>query len=87
MVVASLFISTYPSVGYRAGYDAAIAKGREWVDAEVDAAAGTALQACDQLHIQTADALAVEYSEFVKGCRDGVDSLHGRHVPVLADAG
>ena len=86
MVVASLFISTYPSVGYRAGYDAAIAKGPEWVDAEVDAAAGTALRACDQLHIQTADALVVEYSEFVKGCSDGVDYLYGRQVPFLADA-
>lgn len=86
MVVASLFISTYPSVGYRAGYDAAIAKGPEWVDAEVDSADGMALRACDQLHSQTADALVVEYGEFVKGCSDGVDYLYGKHVPLLADA-
>lgn len=86
MAVASLFISTYPSVGYRAGYDAALAKGPEWADAQVDAAAGTAWRACDQLHVQTADSLDIEYSEFVKGCSDGVDHLYGRHVPLLAGA-
>ena len=87
MAVASLFISTYPSAGYRAGYDAALAKGLQWADTEVDSADGTALRACDQLHIQTASALVVDYSEFVKGCSDGVDALYGRHVPLLADAG
>lgn len=86
MAVASLFISTYPSVGYRAGYNAALAQGPEWVDAQVDAAAGTALSACDQLHIQTADALDIEYSEFVKGCSDGIKHLYGRYVPLLAGA-
>lgn len=86
VAVASLVISTYPSVGYRAGYDAALAKGPEWADAQVDAAAGTALRACDQLHIQTTDALDIEYTEFVEGCSDGVDHLYGRHVPLLADA-
>jgi len=86
MVVSSLVILTYPSVGYRAGYDAALAKGPEWADANVDSTDGTALRARDQLHIQTADALVVEYSEFVKGCSDGVDYLYGRHVPFLADA-
>lgn len=85
MVIASLFILTCPTEGYRAGYDAAIEKGPEWVDAEVDSADGMVLRACDQLHIQTADVLVVDYSEFVKGCSDGVDHLYGRHIPVLAD--
>lgn len=86
MMGVSLFISTCPTVGYRAGYDAVLAKGPEWVDVEVDSADGTALRACDQLLIQTGDAQFVEYSEFVKGCSDGVNYLYGRHVPLLAEA-
>lgn len=85
MVVASLLISTYPTVGYRAGYAAAIAKGPQWVEDEVNAADGTALRACDHLHIQTATILETEYSEFVNGCSAGVDEMYGRHVPVIGD--
>lgn len=87
MAVTSLFIATYPSAGYRAGYDAAIAKGPEWIDAEVHSADGTALRACERLHMLTVDGAVVEYSEFVQGCSDGIDHLYGRHVPVLVVGG
>lgn len=85
MLASSMAIVTFPSDGYRAGYDAVIARGHAWVESEVIAAMGNSLPACNDLHRSAADAFAIDYGDFVKGCSDGVDHLAGRHVPVLAD--
>lgn len=87
MLVSALLIRTCPSEDYRAGHDAVMAQGHEWVDAQVDAAAGTSLRACQELHRYTVNARTSDYSEFVEGCGDAIDSLSGRHVPMVADRG
>jgi hypothetical protein len=84
MIVVSLWITTFPTEGYRAGYEAAITKGPEWVDAQVDSAGGGALRACEALHPRGGRGHGVDYGDFVNGCSAGVDHLAGRHIPVLA---
>ncbi len=90
IVIGSWIVRTYPNSGYRAGYEATKAKGHEWIHAEVDAAGGSALTLCDELHNQ-ADQAALEprydYGTFIEGCGDAVDHLYGRHVPRVEASG
>ena len=88
--IGSWIVRTYPNSGYRAGYEATTAEGQERIRSEVDAAGGSALTLCDELHKQTEQsALEPRYDRrtFMKGCGDAVDHLYGRHVPLSADSG
>ena len=80
IVIGSWMVRAYPNSGYRAGYDAANAKGPEWIRTEVDAAGGNATSVCRLLYSE-AEQSALEprydYGTFVNGCGDAVDHLHG----------
>lgn len=85
--VGSLLVRTFPNSGHQAGYEAAISKGEQWAQAEVDAANGVALPACDQLQNEAEASPAspnYEYESFVDGCDQAIDHLMGRDVPLLA---
>ena len=81
----SWLLRAHPIAGYRAGYDAAIAKGEDWVRDQVDKAGGQATTLCTDLYDQ-ADQLTMkrryDHFTFYKGCGDAVDHLYGRHVPM-----
>ena len=90
IAIGSWIVRTYPNSGYRAGYEATTAEGQEWIRAEVDAAGGSALTLCDELHNRAEQSpLEPRYDldTFMKGCGDAVDRLYGRHVPMSADSG
>ena len=90
ILVGSWIVRTFPNSGYRAGYEATMAEGQEWVRAEVRAAGGSAFTVCDELHNQTEQSALeprYDYDTFIKGCGDAVDALCGRHVPMAADSG
>lgn len=83
---AALLVRTFPNSGYQAGYDAVIARDPDWVRAGVEAADGTALQLCDELHAEIDSSAAsprYDYSSFVKGCGQAINQLSGRTVPLL----
>ncbi len=83
----SLLVRTFPNSGHQAGYEAVITKGEQWAQAEVDAANGAALPACDQLQNEAEASPAspnYEYQSFVEGCDKAIDQLMGRDVPLLA---
>lgn len=80
IVVGSWIVRAFPNPGYQAGYDATIAKGQEWIRAEVEAAGGTAGQLCEDVHREAESAPLeprYDHDTFVKGCADAVKHLHG----------
>lgn len=90
IAVGSLLVRTFPTSGHQAGRDAVVTEGPEWVRAEVDAANGSALPACNQLHQESENSPSsprYEYDSFVAGCGEAVDRLLGRHVPLLPATG
>lgn len=90
IVIGSWIVRTYPNDGYRAGYEATMAKGQEWIRAEVDEAEVSARTLCDEIHNQNEQSASeprYDYGTFVKGCGDAVDHIFGSHVPMTADSG
>lgn len=86
LTVGSLLVRSYPNSGRQAGYDAVIMKGGDWARAEVGAANGTALPACNELHAESeasAGSAHYEYDSFVAGCGEAIDRLLDRHIPPL----
>lgn len=82
--IGSFLVRTFPNSGYSAGYDAAIAKGSEWIHARVEAANGTVLPVCNELHRQSVNSAldpTYDYDTFIEGCRDGVGDLYGHRLP------
>ncbi len=82
---AALLVRTFPNSGYQAGYEAVTARDPDWVRAGVEAADGTALQLCDQLHAEIDSSAAsprYDYTSFVKGCGQAISQLAGRPVPL-----
>ncbi len=88
IAAGSFLVRAFPNSGREAGYEAAITKGPQWARAEVDAANGSALPACNRLHSEseaTPGTPRYEYDSFVKGCGEAVDRLLGGHIPLLPD--
>lgn len=86
VVGGALLVRTFPSAGFEAGYSAATSKGERWIGDHVNAAGGTPLSLCVQLHDQQVHhgTAAPDYEAFINGCRKAVDDLLGRSVPIVA---
>lgn len=83
---AALLVRAFPNSGYQAGYDAVTARDPDWVRAAVEAADGTALGVCDELHSEIDSSAAsprYDYSSFVQGCGEAINQFSGRAVPLL----
>ena len=83
---AALLVRTFPNSGYQAGYEAVTARDPDWVRAGVEAANGTALGVCDELHAEIDSSAAsprYDYTSFVKGCGEAINQVSGRTVPLL----
>lgn len=88
--LGAYLVRAYPNSGYDAGYDAVMATGRSAtgqsaIRADVDAAGGVSLPLCDALHAQVEHQPGephYDHDTFIEGCRDAVDELYGRHVPL-----
>jgi hypothetical protein len=86
IVVGSLVVRSFPNSGHKAGYDAVMKRGTDWVRAEVGAANGTALPLCESLHDESEASPGsphYEYESFVKGCGEAVDTVLGSHVALV----
>ncbi len=88
LVGGSYLVRAYPYSGYDAGYAAVMGEGRDAVEAQVEAAGGTALPMCTGLHARIdrqPDEPHFDFDSFVKGCASAVEELYGAPVP-LTDA-
>lgn len=89
ILIGSWLVRAYPNHGYRAGYEATITKGREWVRAKVDASAGNAMTLCETLHNEAEHSPRhprYDHDTYVAGCSAAVDHLYGRSVPLSGGA-
>lgn len=82
----ALLVRAFPSAGFEAGYSAATSKGERWIGDHLNAAGGTPLSLCVQLHDQQVHhgTAAPDYEAFINGCGKAVDDLLGRSVPIVA---
>lgn len=86
LTVGSIVVRSYPNSGRQAGYEAVITEGAGWARAEVGAATGTALPACNELYADTdasPGSARYDYDSFVSGCGQAIDELLDRHIPLL----
>jgi hypothetical protein len=86
MAAASLLVRAFPNSGYQAGHDAVAARDQALILAGIQAAGGTALTVCDELHADTESSPTsprYDYPSFIKGCGEAISNLAGRPVPLL----
>lgn len=78
IVIGSWIVRTHPNPGYQAGYEATIAKGAEWIRAEVRAPEASGTTVCDVVYKEV-DESALEplydHATFIRGCADAVDHV------------